>query len=585
MQALGERLGGGVTEGETGVLLRHQVAFFLQNLPREGVVPSLENNRSLVNTVRFQIYEPPSIQSIYGRIKREAGDGLPAFVMADMRAGYRGTDVPGFFTKVGWESYVEPTITRTSSTPGKEDWVLGTKAEQLPPELRDADRLDKTLRQMYFAEYAEAWRTSLASIRYEPARNTGEASERVKVMADVAQSPLVSLLKNAAEQTHFETGFEAGVEGKLESVVKKLGKRIGVTGAGEQAGEALGLHNPVDRQFAGLHALVQGTGGAGAQGGLASLVAQIVLVSDELEGVKNDPARASAAAADVLQGRGKLRETLQTIRASLNLMEPITREALRGLFEGPVKVAWTGILGDTQEHLNELWRSGVYDPYARSLGSSYPFDKGGRDAALSDVAAFFEAPDGTLWKFFDQELKSFVRADTWQPVQWEEAGITVSPQAADALRRANALGKVFKGGSAGFAFDLKPQVPTREDGRMRAPLVERICLTIDGTEACYQMGSPRATTYRVPGDGPRGASLEIYGREGMLEALQYEGDWGWFRVLGAARVRPISSSEYEMRWVFGKDYKITVRYTLRARSAANPFASDIFNFPCPNRLN
>jgi type VI protein secretion system component VasK len=210
---------------------------------------------------------------------------------------------------------------------------------------------------------------------------------------------------------------------------------------------------------------------------------------------------------------------------------------------------------------------------------------------MADVLAFFDSPDGTFWSFFKGELEPFVRRDTWQGQLWEGAGITLSEEMRSAFKQASTLSTTLKGGLTELTFQITPQPPTRTSLAVHgsAPIVERISLVIDGQESLYQMGAPRPKTIKVPGsEGPRGASLEIFGAEGRIAGRRFDGDWGWFRLVReAGPPKVIAPSEYELAWTFRSEgkYVIIVRYVVRTSRGTNPFSTTLSEFRCPRRLN
>jgi type VI secretion system protein ImpL len=308
-----------------------------------------------------------------------------------------------------------------------------------------------------------------------------------------------------------------------------------------------------------------------------------------MEGIKKgEPAMVKDYAVGVLQGKVKLPEAMSTIRGSLRKFDQTLRDAVSGLFEGPVLAAWAGVAADAQRYLNLQWNNRIVEVFGTTLGPYYPFNPAGKDAPMADVLAFFDEPDGTFWTFFKDELEPFVRKDVWQPQSWEGVGIALSEDMRSSLKQAKILGKGLKGGLIELEFEIKPQPPTRLSLSAQAPVLERICLVIDGQESWYQMGNPRWSTVKIPGrEGPRGANLEIFGTEGRIDGKRFDGDWGWFRLVKQAHQRVLSRSEYELEWTFsgGGKYQIIVRYTVRTRTGTNPFATTLSEFRCPRQLN
>ena len=573
-----------VVSGEAGrqIVQRH-VETFVLGLTKPGFIPPMEVDQNLIKKVRADIYEPPSAQSVYARLKSEANLRLEPVNLSDVRVGLKTVEIPGVFTRSAWETNIEGAITRESAKPGGEDWVLGTKVQQLPPDMQNPEAMAATLKELYFSEYITAWRRLLSSVQYDPSRDLADASNRFRMLTDPVASPLTTLLRNAVEQTTFEEGMSEAAKEKAGGLVQKLGQRIGIGGGGDAARDALGITHPVDRQFVGLHTFMQEKGG---QSEYNTLLGQLSQVSVELEKLGGEPSRSSREkAADVVQGRGTIPQAMQVIRQTLMAKDPATREEIRQLFEGPVRFAWTAMAGDAQSYLNAQWQARVCEPFNSTLGRYFPFNKDARDdASAADIASYFQSQSGTFWAFYEEELKDLIRRDSWQPFLWEGSGIAVSERTRRTFQQANTIAKSIAGsGGASFDFEMQAQLPSQDGIR-----IDKICLTIDGENECYQMGRPRYVPFTVPGrQGPSGATLEIYERGSLLESKQGSGDWGWLRLLNQARITPRTPREYAVEWTFRGEsrYRVVVKYSLQAKSANNPFAPGFFDFDCPRQLN
>jgi type VI secretion system protein ImpL len=579
-------------------LIERQVQFYVQSLA-EGEIDAFDNDKRLVRQVRSLIFEPPSIRTVYARLRREAEGRLEPFTLESAVAGrslelFRPPpQVPGLFTRAGWESYMKDAIDAESEDPGKEDWVLGTGRQRLPPEMRDPATMARSLRSLYFADYVDAWRNFLRGLRYEPFGDIDETSDRLRLISDPLESPLVLLLSRVSEETTLESRLAGGIREKAGGLVGRVGRKIGL--GDDQipsAEEYLVPRHPVDRQFAALHSLMTPTadGGAGVAGPLGSALNQFKAVRDEIEAIRSEPERAKEYAARVLRDRaGGLPEALRTVRSALAGMDRITREVL---FEQPIREAWAAILRQAQQDLNELWRMRVYRPFRNTLANDYPFNPRGRDASIVDVERFFQPGTGTIWTFVEDELRPFIRRDSWKPQLWEGRGIQLSSATVAALKKAQAIAQgLFYRGALQVDFRLQPELPTPLTISGPTPIVDQVCLTIDGVQDCYRMGRPRWIDFTWPGrTGPPGANLEILTRGGSSsEPKRFDGDWGWFRLLGKARIQRESSTSYRLQWLFTREdrYHVLVKYRLQASSAYNPFGrfKTFFDFRCPDRLD
>ena len=112
-----------------------QMARFVEGFGR-GHVAGFESRSVLVRDVRRMIYQKPTIGNLYAKIKRQGRRRLrPVRLAGILRQSGGGQffssqpEVPGFFTKRGWNSFVKEKIETESQDPGKGDWVLGERPQ------------------------------------------------------------------------------------------------------------------------------------------------------------------------------------------------------------------------------------------------------------------------------------------------------------------------------------------------------------------------------------------------------------------------------------------------------------------------
>ncbi len=586
------------------VLIDEQMAAFVEGL-RGGVIAPFEADERTVTRVRALIYEQPTIAGVYARIRSEGNATLPEFRLADAipgrflgmfqtgseeAEGLGGPRVPGFFTQRGWSEYVEDTFKEESEDPSRDDWVMGRTAGELPPEMMDSALMLERLQATYFAEYAAAWQQFMRNVRYNAFGDARAAVRTLDDLSNTTDSPLLYLLATITNQTTFASALPGGdlandVVSAARQRVNRAARRVigGRTDAG--LGGEEGSTNPVERQFAGLHALqAQQAASGGASPELYQALESLGQVSGVLGGAAADPAQAAEFAATVIsQNGGEFDNALRSIRGGLRRLDADVR---RTLFEEPVAVAWGSILNEAQRHLNDRWREEVVAPFQSTLAGRYPFDSNSQqEAPLGDFERFFRPRDGTLAVFYDGALAPYLTRDG-RPRAWEGRSIGLSARTEAALEQAREIGEaLFSGGALRLDFEMQADVPEREGS---APPASQVFISIHGQDDAYRMGSYRPwTPFSWP--GRPGALLSISTQQGDLPAKQFTGDWALFRLLQEAQVRRESSTQYDLSWPFRQpgSYTLTARYTLRAKSASAPFGNPgrFFTFEPPPTLN
>ncbi len=568
-------------EGRGGQV-EQQIATFVNGLGGQRVA-SFEARSSLIERTRRLIHQRPTIENVYARIKQEGEDMLRPVQLTDIVQGSASLfvetpQVSGFFTRDGWDTFVQERFKQEAKAPGEGDWVLGQQAEEVSDELSDPEQVTEQLQERYFEEYAATWRRFLSQIEY---RSMGDLRATSRVLntqlGGQYDSPLLRVLARVTRETTFGGSMLDEARGRIQEEVERRGQakvnqRLRTRGSvgGGSDGEAA-MH-PVDRRMAWLHQLRADEAESGnASTSLANALQALRNVGALLDGMINDRARATEVAAQVLsENGGELGTELRMIRNQLSRFDP---DARRKLFEAPILEAWTTILSAAQQHLNERWRAEVYRPFEANLEGRYPFSGGQQEASLSAVENFFHPQNGAVATFYRERLEPFMREDRRRTRTWEGRGLQVSPSTTRMLESVEQITEgLFTGGSLQVTFQLQPEQPERTEG---APAASQVYLRVHGREEAYNMGNYRPETeYEWPGRS-RGATLSIQTREGEMGPKRHDGDWAWFRLLDEAEVEPRGTNLYRVRWRFNQPgrYSITARYDLRTQKPAALFTS------------
>ena len=545
---------------------------------RAGRVDMFEPQTGLVERVREFVYQRPSVEGLYERIKSDGNARVEPFRFPDavspsaLGLFASSPEVSGFFTRDGWETFAAERLPNEAANPSRDDWVWGRTAVELPAIFQDSEQLLARLLEIYFADYAQAWQRFMQEVRYQQPTSARHAAGILEALASTADSPLLSLLSNVTRQTTLDAGEGMGL---MESISEALGQQVGRI-MGREGEE--GASNPVARNFAALHALgADQAAGGGASAELYQAFSALGLVGAALDEMADDPSGGTESDnhTDDVQN-----DALDEIRDALSRLNPETR---RALFEEPVRGAWEvarGIAEQRQDQtlreelqdLNEAWREDVYDPFRSTLAGRYPFNpNSNEDAPLGDFEDFFRPGSGKLDQFY---------ASIEPRLDDSENPLRISAAARSAFRRGREIGRgVFSGGNLRLDFQLQPELPRYEGA---APPVARMDLMIHGQHSAYIMGQAQWTSFFWP-DSPS-ASLTVTTQQGQLPALDFDGDWAWFRLLEQARV---VGDELHWRFATSAGGTLTARYRLSARNSSAPFQrpTGFFSFSPPSRLN
>ena len=554
-------------------VVKRQIAYFLDiikdvnyNDLDQTYSPPFETNENLVNQVRRKL-GTPNIYDVYSRIRREGMLKGQPLTLYQVIGGYHseifegGFEMPWFFTKECYETFVKNEIKKAIEYPYQEDWVLGIKEGQLPHEIVDSDVMRNQLELLYYQEYVRNWWQFLRNITIRPFDTISLAKNRMRIMGDFIDSPIRKLLESVTEQTQLES--------KIATQVKDAGESIGIEAS----------QHPVDREFQRIHRL------SGDEGGnLSNILGQFDLISSIMENLESgsDIQTAEYTANIIETGSGELSVALRSMR---NGLTGIDLNVQQNVFKSPVLYCWKILLDRTAKYLNQIWEDEVYNAYA-DIANYYPFNKQGvSEAPISNVLEFFEPQNGILWSFFRENLSPYINDNSWTSKTWEGKGIVILSESKEALDKANEITRglgLQGGGSLQLIFNIQPDLPSPPG------LVDQINLTIDGRVLQYRMGKPNEQQYNWPGsEGAPGARLEINTTQGFYVPKEFQGRWGLFRLLELADIQRISASNFNVSWYFTSANvpKITIKFKLRTESTYNPFGkSNFFHLKLPMRL-
>lgn len=586
--------------GEEGQIERH-ISAFVDGL-KDGRVQPFASRSYLIENIGAQLQRPATIESIYSRIKQKGMSREP-YRLTDM-PGLQGSSslfatnpqVPGFYTKDAWNTFVEAEIERAAETPGQGGLIGGSDPEEVSEDIPDARELERRLEARYFDEYARAWERFMAQIEYRPMGSLRETARILNTtLGSQFDSPLVRVLDVVTGQTRFRSRVEEAVNGVKEEIanqgrrmarsrVKTKGARDAIGTGGDSEDAAM---HPVNRRMARIHQLNADQAESGnASRNLSASIQALQQVGVELESMTDDPARAYDEAKQIVNdGGGRLGAALRTIRRELGQLDPNIRE---NLFEDPIMEAWAGISGVAQQYLNERWRAEVVRPYQSSLEGRYPFvATSSQDAPINDVESFFGPQQGDVAVFYRNYLEPFVRRDGRAKL-WRNRGIRLSQATRRMLQNVDHIREgLFEGDALNVTFRLQPaEQPLRGPN---APYLRRIEINIHGEGQSYAMGRFLPDTeFRWPGRR-NGASLSMETSEGPLEPKQRDGSWALFRLFEEGEVERQGPNAYRVRWRFIESgrYWIDALYTLNTQREAELFASpaEFFRFSVPETIN
>jgi len=471
--------------------------------------------------------------------------------------------VPGAFTLEGWTTTVRDRIAG-SEIRLREDWIL-----------RDVFKDQEItimgwLMRKYTEDYIDVWTRFLGAVDLVPTKNIADTGRQIWDLAG-SDSALMSLLTDAHENLEFSDD-DIGSEDEWLLLLKE-----------------------VEPAFAALHALFEKQDDARP---IDTYLADLQKIAGEMDTLQDADKVSSAAAEFTLavfkdpnKDASAIRGSLVTARRHAGRFQTDAQKpssaALRTLLGRPAQAAWRACLAATGSHLNSSWKENVSVAFDRTLKGRYPFSSKGSDASIEDATNFF-GPEGTFWRFVDQQLAPYLGAK-WQPDQIYGYGLSVPRATRNALTRADLFRKTLFTGEGGAAKVLY----SIEAAQVASPAgtnyhVTESMLEIGSARLDYDMGRIRSVEFQWPdprGSVPARVAVDIEGRAPEPLSVD-ESSWVIFKLLDQASVEKETDRRYRVVWTLRRpgEYELPVPFKLHAKTAVNPFGKGFFNFTCPTKV-
>jgi type VI secretion system protein ImpL len=587
-------------------------------MPREGMIRSAERlltfvlahiddqawpqvtpQLSLLDTARENLRRvvrgTPARERVYADIRTRAATRFPAVTVArivgdaDQALVVGSVAVSGAFTRDAWDKFIQRAIRDASNSELQStDWVLKSVAKDDLTLEGSPEQIQKTLVDMYKADYAKEWAKFLQGVTIADLNGFDASVQAMNRLGDPQASPLAKVLKTVYEQTVWDdpgqarvdtTKLKRGLMGWFREVVlrrapgdaRQLADAVqlpGTTGPGAAVAGA----GPVGREFAGVARLV------GAKEKDASLMTgyldALSKLRSRLNTLKNqgDPGPgARQLMLQTLDGTGsELADALKYVdEQMLPGMSDAQKQTLRPLLVRPLIQTFAMIVLPSEAEINKTWQAQVLDPFQKNLAGKYPFNGAAQvQAAPGEIGQVF-GPEGALAKFVSGAMGSLVvrRGDVLSSRTWADVGITLSAQMVAGfpgwVAPLSANGVASSGGPQ-TVFQLLP---------LAAPGVTEYTIEIDGQQLRYR--NAQAAWVNMVHPGPQaggGAKISAITFDGRtVELLNEPGEFGLKKMIDAAAKKRLDGGAHELRWSAGN---VTVAVELKITSSADRTAGD-----------
>lgn len=544
----------------------------LQGLRRDGNKDAIQVMRPydlLIQQAQEALGTVPIAERVYRSLKENANSALGAPLAIKTAVGpvfdlvfeqrvpdSQALKIPQLLTKKGFNNYFLPQSESISELALVDSWVLGqTTVVEFSHE--DKQVLRQKIRDLYVADYTNTWRSAINDIDVKYFADINDAVSAFSQFLGT-QQPMNRLLNTVVQNTQLFPNLPKDDKARLalmESSQYKLAAMIALPFADIDS-----LFKSKDQQPAYIF----------------EVISAMQQVYSYLKSIQDAPDMGKAAL-EATKERLELKNsdpiyTLQRIASGLP-------KPLDTMMSKLADESWYVVKQEAIKYLEIRWQHDVYQEYQTKLANRYPFNpQSTKDVSLKDFESFF-APDGTLSRFYNEQLKIFIDENVSMSMKDQQNTLLRS----DVLKQFTNAKKIQEAffnrkGILDVEFSLEPIALSSNQ--------RRSVINVDGQYVEYSHGPHRSIELVWPNTLREGAisklSLVPSKVNESPRGIMIQGPWAFFRLLSQGVV--VSSSSTSV------DYKFSINggevtYRLISEADANPFTSSLFrNFKLARTL-
>ena len=499
-------------------------------------------------------------------------DERAAWVFASADTGAPSTGVPGLFSEPGYYEHFLPNAPLAIRDYRSNDWL----DEEATAAVSD-EQVFAELGTLYARDYIAAWDRFLGHLVL---RETSTSAQALQLMESLLSndSPLDALVRLVSEHTLLPVvrgSEEKAVETPAGGVAAE-GGALGTLGA--KAEEAIGRQygawpgDEVRQAFARYHALH--TGRTGDLPGLADIRSRLGALHTVMATVDGESDSAAAAFREVRRWIDDPREAeVSDLRRAAMVQPKPLRRMLVNLSDQSVAI----LMRSARQHLDRRWQDTVREECLRAIADRYPLDRQAETAIAPDDFEAFFAANGTIDRFFREQLGPFVdtTAGSWDERSIHGQRIGFRDDALEMFRNAITIRNAFglhaaALGEAGFTIE-----PVYLDSQAMWITVETNHRTFN-----YRHEPPRRFRMTLAEEA---VSISVTDRAGATHVSRVNVPWAWFRMFDRYRLESPGVPDQH-------DFTVDINgleavFRVSADSTVNPLAPrTLTGFRCEERL-
>jgi type VI secretion system protein ImpL len=484
-------LNGRQPESQEQVQLAEQQFRFYSGELRRDKIYDIAPARPTVAHARGYLNSFGSVDRIYQNILAAAASRTPAVDFNRLFPGSAATViethiVPGAFTKEGFE-FIQTALQNPDRYFAGEDWVLGPQSSITV----QGQALSQKLAERYATDFSAQWQAYLRSATVVRYRSLSDARQKLESLSS-PNSALLALIFTASRNT---------------------------TAAG-------GL---IMREFQPTQALVPATlSGRFVAPGNTAYVNGLIGLEGAVSQFTQDPSAANSpgAAQPVIAAAVTAHSAVSQTAQSFDI-DPVTHveQLVTRLMNEPITSVEEAVRGAAPEQINLAGRSLCSN--ISPILSKYPFNRvASVEATPAEVTAALKPDTGSLWQFYETNLKPFVIQQGGQWTPSPTGTVKPTPQFLSFFNRLAVLSHVFfANGASAPSLNFTAHI-------LPSPGIQSVTLSIDGQRLSgYDVSGP----FNWSAQGAQQAQLiASYGSNNL--PLQFTGTWSLFHLVDRGRV-------------------------------------------------
>ncbi len=446
-------------------------------------------------------------------------------------------DVASPFTKPGWD-FMKAALKDPEKYFAGEPWVLGDQATQTI----DRSKLGVQLAERYYSDYVKQWRTYIKAASIVRYASIPEAAKKLAVTSG-NQSPLLELFWLCSQNIPTDQPEVTNAFQPVQTVVPPTS---------------------VDRYIAAPN---------------QSYMNALVTLQASVDTAAQQPTVSDAAAASTMTNATAAKVAARQVAQAFRVDTDFHIEGMvQKLMEDPITYVEALLRNLGPDELNGKGRTlcAIYRPVL----NKYPFNPVAvPEVSVAEINGIFHKPDGTLWKFYDDNLQKLLVKQGSQYVAQSAGGVTLTPGFVTFFNHAAAFSDfIYAGGTPDphFTYTLKP---VTSEG------IQSGGLQLDGQAFSYAGGEAASKQFVWQATGVHEAKATVkFGGSTDLAWSNNEGLWAIFRFFNKAETFTPQGAGNLLEWVIriGKDpvtlpsgKPLTVRFELNMGGGPQIFQKGI----------